>query len=121
MLKRLGLTILTMRTGKYETSQDEELDQDDDCAGYEQHADPQGCDDDEPGEGHAFDNNAEEEEAIDDHVPREDHAHYDTPEVETVGFAESDVPVEDDAWQDLSSCSNNEEEDELAWEDSPYY
>ena len=85
--------------GKYETSQDEELDQDDDCAGYEdeQHADPQVFDDDEPWEGHAFDNYAEEEEAIDDHVPREDHAHYDTPEVETVGFAESDVPVEDDA------------------------
>jgi len=44
----------------------------------------------------------------------EDHPYYDTPEEHTP--AESDVPEEDH-----STYTTSEEEEELAWEDSPYY
>ena len=86
---------------KHETVQNGELDQDDDIDDDDdiQQADPSGC------------------EAIDVDVPWADHAFYDTQEGEDVSHAESDDPGEDGARQDNS---NNEEEDELAWEDSPY-
>ena len=66
----------------------------------------------EDDENQELDNNAHnvEEESYD--VPWEDHPGYDTPDEEAECRAESDL---DDA-----ACEDSEEE-EVAWEDSPYY
>ena len=52
-----------------------------------------------------------------DNLPWEDHP-YDTPDEEEVFKTESDDLEDDVVFQDISSCMA---EEEVKWEDSPYY
>jgi len=56
---------------------------------------------------------------VHEEIPWEDHPYYDTPEEELQ--TESDVPANNVTGEDHSSYDALEEDDELAWKDSPYY
>ena len=72
--------------------------------------------DDAPDEDHQTESDSCEDSACGTDLAWEDHPFYDAPD------AASEAPEEDDACQnDLPYATSGEDNDELAWEDSPYY